>query len=74
MCEAFSFFGGVPTCVEANRRVDLPIVDGLGSSSFGRGGAELLFRVFAERYEWRSLPVTGNLPFGEWGRCSRGSE
>ena len=30
-----------------------------------RGGAELLYQVFAERYEWLSLLVTSNLSFGE---------
>ncbi len=29
---------------------------------------ELLFRVFADRYERGSLLVTSNLPFSEWGQ------
>ena len=49
-------------------RVDLLIVDELGYLSFSRVGAELLFQVFAGRYERRSLLVTSNLPFGEWER------
>jgi DNA replication protein DnaC len=48
-------------------RVDLLIVDELGHLSFSRTGAELLFQVFADRYERRSPLVTSNLPFGEWG-------
>ena len=43
------------------------IVDELGYLSFSRAGAELLFQVFADRYERRSLLITSNLPFGEWG-------
>jgi DNA replication protein DnaC len=31
-----------------------------------RGGVELLFRVFAERYERGSILITTNLPFSEW--------
>jgi len=47
-------------------RADLLIVDELGYLSFSRAGAELLFQVFADRYERRSLLITSNLPFGEW--------
>ena len=37
-----------------------------------RGGVELLFRVFADRYERGSLLVTTNLPFSEWGQIFQG--
>ena len=53
-------------------RLDLLIVDELGYLSFSRVGAELLFQVFAERYERRSLLVTSNLPFSEWGTVFQG--
>ena len=53
-------------------RLDLLIVDELGYLSFSRAGAELLFQVFADRYERRSLLVTSNLPFGEWGTIFQG--
>ncbi len=47
-------------------KVDLLICDELGYLSFSQGGAELLFQVFGDRYERRSLLVTSNLAFGEW--------
>lgn len=53
-------------------RCDLLIVDELGYLSFSRAGAELLFQVFADRYERRSLLLTSNLPFGEWGQVFPG--
>ncbi len=53
-------------------RFDLLIVDELGYLSFSRAGAELLFQVFADRYERRSVLITSNLPFGEWGQVFQG--
>jgi DNA replication protein DnaC len=56
----------------ALERIELLIVDELGYLSFSRSGAELLFQVFADRYERRSLLITSNLPFGEWGTIFQG--
>ena len=53
-------------------RVDLLVIDELGYLSFSRGGAELLFQVFADRYERRSVLVTSNLAFSEWGCVFQG--
>lgn len=53
-------------------RADLLICDELGYLSFSRSGAELLFQVFADRYERRSLLLTSNLPFGEWAQIFQG--
>lgn len=53
-------------------KLDLLICDELGYLSFSRGGAELLFQVFADRYERSSLLITSNLPFGDWGQVFQG--
>ena len=44
----------------------LLIVDELGFVPLSTTGAELLFEVFARRYEQGSVIITSNLPFDEW--------
>ena len=53
-------------------KTDLLICDELGYLSFSRPGAELLFQVFADRYERKSLLLTSNLPFSEWAQIFQG--
>ena len=53
-------------------RAQLLICDELGYVSLSRGGVELLFRVFSDRYERASLLVTSNLPFSEWNQIFQG--
>ena len=53
-------------------KADLLIIDELGYLSFSRAGAELLFQVFADRYERSSILITSNLPFGDWGQIFQG--
>jgi len=48
------------------KMVDLLIIDELGYIPLSQSGAQLLFGVFAERYEQGSIMVTTNLEFGEW--------
>ena len=52
--------------------IDLLIADELEYLSFSRSGAELLFQVFADRYERRSLLITSNLAFSDWGQIFQG--
>jgi DNA replication protein DnaC len=54
------------------QRTPLLICDELGYVSLSRGGVELLFRVFADRYERASILVTSNLPFSEWNPIFQG--
>ena len=53
-------------------KTDLLICDELGYLSFSRAGAELLFQVFADRYERTSTLITTNLPFSEWQQIFQG--
>ena len=53
-------------------RIDLLTIDELGYLSFSRAAAELLFQVFADRYERGSILVTSNLPFDEWATVFQG--
>lgn len=53
-------------------RVDLLICDELGYVTISRGGVELLFQVFADRYERGSMLITTNLPFSEWDKIFQG--
>lgn len=53
-------------------KTDLLICDELGYLSFSRTGAELLFQVFADRYERASILITSNLAFSDWGQVFQG--
>jgi DNA replication protein DnaC len=53
-------------------KLDLLAIDELGYLSFSRGGAELLFQIFADRYERASILVTSNLAFSDWGTIFQG--
>ena len=48
--------------------IDLIIIDDLGYLPQGTDEAEVLFTLIAERYERRSIGITSNLVFSEWGK------
>lgn len=50
------------------RSLDLLILDEWGYCQISREASQLLFQVIAESYEKKSLIVTTNLPFSEWGK------
>lgn len=47
---------------------DLVFVDELGYLPVTEHGADLLFQAFSERHERKSVIVTTNLPFADWGK------
>lgn len=49
-------------------KLDLLILDEWGYTQVDSKCAGLIYRVIADRYENKSLIVTTNLPFSEWGR------
>jgi DNA replication protein DnaC len=49
-------------------RYDLLILDDIAYVSKDRDETSVLFELIAGRYERRSLLITANQPFGEWGR------
>lgn len=52
--------------IQRYARYGLLIIDELGYVPFSKQGAELLFQVFAERYERGAVIVTTNLGFADW--------
>ena len=50
------------------RKLDLLIIDEWGYTQLDRESSGFLFQVIADSYEQKSLIVTTNLPFSEWGK------
>lgn len=50
------------------KRLDLLILDEFGYVSIDKTAAELLFQVVSSFYEKRSIIITSNLLFDEWGK------
>ena len=50
------------------RNLDLLIIDEWGYTSVDSESAGYLFRVVADSYEQKSLIITTNLAFSDWGR------
>lgn len=50
------------------RALDLLIIDEWGYCQLDKQSSELVFQVIADSYEHKSLILTTNLPFSEWGK------
>ena len=49
-------------------RYDLLILDDIAYVTKDQAETSVLFELIAARYEWRSMLITSNQSFGEWGR------
>ena len=49
-------------------RYDLLILDDIAYVTKDQAETSVLFELIAARYERRSMLITSNQPFGEWGR------
>ena len=58
----------LPAMIAKFDRFDCLILDDLGYASKDQAETSVLFELIAERYERRSLIVTCNQPFSEWGQ------
>ena len=52
-------------------RYDLLILDDIAYVTKDQAETSVLFELIAARYERRSMLITSNQPFGEWGRIFR---
>src|SRR5690606_21482369 len=60
--------GTVAQAMNKLLRNDLVVLDELGYVQFDAAGSDHLFQLIAKAYEHRSLIVTSNLDFQDWGR------
>ena len=51
-------------------RYDLLILDDIAYVTKDQAETSVLFELIAARYERRSMLITANQPFGEWGNTS----
>ena len=58
----------LPRALRRYDAFDLVILDDLGYVQQSQDEAEVLFTLLAERYERRSVMLTSNLAFADWGR------
>jgi DNA replication protein DnaC len=54
--------------LEGLRKLDLLILDEWGYCQLSRESAQQVFQVISDSYEHKSLIVTTNLPFSQWGK------
>ena len=60
--------GNLERMLEDYRKLDLLIIDEWGYCQLDKKSSELVFLVISESYERKSMILTTNLPFSEWGK------
>ena len=60
--------GSLKSIIETLTKVDLLIIDELGYIELSKKTATLFFQLIAKRYEKKSIIITSNKPFEEWGQ------
>ena len=58
----------LPAPIAKLDRYDLLILDDLAYVTKDQAETSVLFELIAARYERRSMLITANQPFGEWGK------
>jgi DNA replication protein DnaC len=59
---------GLEAAINRLDRFDLLILDDLAYVTKDQAETRVLFELISARYERRSLLITANQPFGEWGK------
>ena len=59
---------GLEAAIAKLDKFDLPILDDLAYVTKYQSETSVLFELISARYERRSLLITANQPFGEWGK------
>lgn len=54
-------------CIKQLDRFDVLMIDDISYVPFEKSEIDVLFTLLSERYEMRSLLITSNLPFSQWG-------
>lgn len=60
--------GRLEYCLAGFRNLDLLVIDEWGYCELDKESAGYVFQAISDSYESKSLIVTTNLPFSEWGR------
>ncbi len=66
--KAMSDSGRLEYFLSGLKQLDLLIIDEWGYTSFDSASANLIYRVVADSYEQKSLIITTNIAFSEWGK------
>ncbi len=66
--DMFAEEGRLENCFNSFKKLDLLIIDEWGYCQLDKQSAGYVFQIVSDSYERKSLIITTNLPFSEWGR------